>query len=281
MTPERWERIQSLFFAACDLDPAARAAFLADAYVGDPSVRREVEELLRAEQRSGATWESSISDTIAAAASDLVDVAARNSNGGHMHPRIHVLVFDGFADWEPSYALAELRRSGHHEIVSVGFTRDEVTSMGGLRVRPDRTLADVRADEVRLLIIPGGELWEREDGYPRAEVEALVATLLAAQRPVAAICGGTVAMARGGFLDDRRHTSNTVSYLRQHVPSYRGEEFYDTSLAVRDRGMITASGLGAVDFAREIFAELGVFSESDEMLWYDMFKYGKMPAGVG
>jgi putative intracellular protease/amidase len=194
---------------------------------------------------------------------------------------VYVLVFDGFADWEPSYAVAELRRSGKYEVVTVGFSGDEVTSMGGLRVRPDRALADLRAEDVRLLIIPGGDLWEREGGYPRAEVEALVAMLLAAGRPVAAICGGTVAMARGGFLDDRRHTSNMLSYLRQNAPSYRGEEFYDTSLAVRDRGLITASGLGAVDFAREIFAELGVFSDSDETLWYDMFKYGKMPAEVG
>jgi putative intracellular protease/amidase len=194
-----------------------------------------------------------------------------------MPPRVHILVFDGFADWEPSYALAELRRSGNFEIVTVGFTGDEVKTMGGLRVRPDRALADVRADEVRLLILPGGEAWEREDAYPREEVEALIGEVLSARRPVAAICGGTVAMARAGVLDDRRHTSNMPSYLRQNVPTYRGEEYYDVSLAVRDRGVITASGLGAVEFAREIFAELGVFSESDQALWYDMFKYGRMP----
>jgi putative intracellular protease/amidase len=194
-----------------------------------------------------------------------------------MPPRVHILVFDGFADWEPSYALAELRRSGNFEIVTVGFTGDEVKTMGGLRVRPDRALADVRADDVSMLILPGGEAWEREDAYPRAEVEALIGEVLAAQRPVAAICGGTVAMARTGVLDDRRHTSNMPSYLRQNVPTYRGEEYYDVCLAARDRGVITASGLGAVEFAREIFAELGVFSESDQALWYDMFKYGRMP----
>ncbi len=193
---------------------------------------------------------------------------------------IFVLVFDGFADWEPSYALAELRRSGHHEVVSVGFTGDEVTSMGGLRVRPDRALADVRAEEVRLLILPGGDMWEREDAYPRAQLEALVGELLAAERPVAAICGATVAMARAGLLDDRRHTSNMPNYLGETVPTYRGSAHYDPALVVRDRGLITASGLGAVDFAREIFAELGVFSASDQSLWYDMFKHGKLPAGV-
>src|SRR3712207_8876530 len=106
---------------------------------------------------------------------------------------IHVLVFDGFADWEPSYALAELRRSGNHEIVSVGFTTDEVTSMGGLRVRPDRALAEVRAEEVRLLILPGGDMWEREEAYPRAQLEALIGQVVRAARPVAAICGATVA----------------------------------------------------------------------------------------
>jgi putative intracellular protease/amidase len=195
-------------------------------------------------------------------------------------PAVFVLVFDGFADWEPSYALAELRRSGHHEVVSIGFTGDEVTSMGGLRVRPHRALADVRVDEVRLLILPGGDMWDREDAYPRDQLELLIGELLAAGRPVAAICGATVAMARARLLDDRRHTSNMLSYLTDNAPSYRGGVYYDSSLAVRDRGVITASGLGAVDFAREIFAELGVFSASDEALWYEMFKNGKLPAGV-
>jgi putative intracellular protease/amidase len=195
-------------------------------------------------------------------------------------PAVFVLVFDGFADWEPSYALAELRRSGHHEVVSVGFTGDEVTSMGGLRVRPHRALADVRVDEVRLLILPGGDMWDREDAYPRDQLELLIGELLAAGRPVAAICGATVAMARARLLDDRRHTSNMLSYLTDNAPSYRGAVYYDSSLAVRDRGVITASGLGAVDFAREIFAELGVFSAPDEALWYEMFKHGKLPAEV-
>ena len=152
--------------------------------------------------------------------------------------------------------------------------------MGGLRVRPDLALADVRPEDVRLLLIPGGDMWEREDSYPRADFESLVAAILAAERPVAAICGATVAMARAGVLDDRRHTSNMPSYLRENAPTYRGEEFYVSRPAVRDRGVITATGLGAVDFAREIFAEVGVFSESDQEVWYDMFRNGRMPAGV-
>jgi hypothetical protein len=41
--------------------------------------------------------------------------------------------------------------------------------------------------------------------------------------------------------------------------------------------VITASGLAAVDFARAIFAELGMFNAKNEALWFDMFKHGKLP----
>ena len=189
---------------------------------------------------------------------------------------VHVLVFDGFADWEPAHALAELRRSGNRTVRTVGFTREPVTSMGGLRVIPDLELGDVRAANVELLIIPGGDLWETEE-YPRQLLEALVAALLAADIPVAAICGGTLALGRAGVLDDRRHTSNMRSYLPDNVSTYAGAELYVDTAAVRDRHLITASGLAAVDFAREIFAELSVFDAADEAMWFDIFKHGKLP----
>jgi putative intracellular protease/amidase len=197
-----------------------------------------------------------------------------------MTAQVHVLVFDGFADWEPAYALAELRRWGHHEVVAVGFGPEAVTSMGGLRVLPHRVLDDVQGNEVRILIIPGGDLWERAETYPRAEFEALIARVMAAERPIAAICGATVALARAELLDDRRHTSNTPTYLAETVPSYRGAARYEPTLAVRDRGIITASGVGPVEFAREIFAELGLFNAADAALWFDMFKHGTLPAAA-
>jgi putative intracellular protease/amidase len=188
---------------------------------------------------------------------------------------VHVLVFDGFADWEPAYALAELRRSGNRRIVTVGFNETPVVSMGGLRIVPERAIAEVRPPEVALLILPGGDLWEGR--YPRADLEALVLSLVSAGAPVAAICGATLAFARAGLLDDRRHTSNMPGYLGKHVAEYHGSRNYEPALAVTDRGVITASGLGPVEFARAIFRELGVFTASDEQLWFDMFKHGQMP----
>jgi len=189
--------------------------------------------------------------------------------------KVHVLVFDGFADWEPAYALAELRRWGKRDVVVAGFDPNPVTSMGGLRVTPTRTLADIQPAEVEILILPAGDLWEGV--YPRSEVEHLLATLLSAHVPIAAICGATLPLARAGLLDQRRHTSNMPTYLSEHAPDYTGSAFYDAALAVTDQGIITASGLGPVEFAREIFRALGVFSASDEQLWFNMFKHGELP----
>jgi putative intracellular protease/amidase len=189
---------------------------------------------------------------------------------------VYLLVFDGFADWEPAYALAELRRSGGRTVRTVGFTRAPVESMGGLRVVPDVELAAVRPRDVELLVLPGGDMWER-DAYPRAQLESLIAELLASETPIAAICAGTLALGRTGALNERRHTSNMRAYLPAHAPEYSGAARYIEAPAVCDGHVITASGLAAVDFAREIFAELGIFDEAEDAAWFGMFKHGILP----
>jgi putative intracellular protease/amidase len=192
-----------------------------------------------------------------------------------MNPAVHVLVFEGFADWEPAYALAELRRSGGLDIVTLGFTDAPVRSMGGLRVVPDRALAGLDLGAVRLLILPGGDMWEGI--YPRAELDAVLAELRAREVPIAAICGATLALARAGLLNDRAHTSNEPAYLTSLVPEYAGGGQYVDELAVRDRRVITASGLGPTEFAREIFEELEVFTAEERPVWYHLFKHGRFP----
>jgi putative intracellular protease/amidase len=189
-------------------------------------------------------------------------------------PSVYLLVFEGYADWEPAYALAELRWSGGLEVGTVGFTSEPVRSMGGVRVVPDLTLADLDPARVRLLILPGGNLWEGD--YPREPLETLMHRLERHGVPIAAICGATLAVAAAGLLDSRDHTSNEPAYL-QGVPSYHGSPRYAEALAARDRGIITASGLGPVEFAREIFEQLDVFSPEDRRLWYHVFKHGRFP----
>ena len=168
-------------------------------------------------------------------------------------PSTAVLVFEGFADWEPSYALTGLRRWGKRSVTTYGYDLSPVTSMGGLRVMPDRVLEDLDAPE--LLLLPGGEMWEQ--GYPADSLDPMLRHLAANSIPIAGICAATVALARAGLFRDRRHTSNGRDFLSHYAPDYETPAMYvDASLAVADRGIISASGLGAVEFAAEIFTTL-------------------------
>jgi len=188
-----------------------------------------------------------------------------------------MLVPEGLADWEPGYAVAGLRHWANVPVRTVGFSRDPVTTMGGVRVLPDLALDELRPtpDAVRLLILPGGDVWEGD--YPAGRLEPVLHALNGAGVPVAAICGATIAVARAGLLRERRHTSNGPDYLPRFAPGATDPASYVDALAARDRGVITASGLGPVDFAHEIFAELGAFPAADLAAFVELYKHGRMP----
>ena len=191
---------------------------------------------------------------------------------------VYLLVVEGFADWEPAHAVAELRRNGEYRVETVGLTPAPVLSMGGITVLPSKTVAGVDPSDVAVFILPGGDRWE--NAPVEAELVHLLERLSAAGVPIAAICGATVAIARIGLLRGRRHTSNGLEYLRAQVSAYAESENYVDALAVRDRQLITASGLGDVEFARELFEELGVMSADDRALWAQIFRSGKIPEGT-
>jgi putative intracellular protease/amidase len=191
---------------------------------------------------------------------------------------IYLLVVPGYADWEPAHAVAELRRHGHYRVEVVGLTADPVSSMGGVTVVPTKTLSAVNPADVAVFILPGGERWERQAVEP--ELAAFLHELDRNGVPIAAICAATTALARTGLLRGRRHTSNGLSYLRQQVPEYTEAGTYVDAPAVRDRGLITATGLGDVEFAREIMAELNVLSASDRDQWTALFRGGRVTGGA-
>lgn len=191
---------------------------------------------------------------------------------------VHLLVVDGFADWEPAHAVAELRRQGQYRVESVGLTTAPVRSMGGIRVLPSTTVRAVDPADVAVFILPGGDRWE--NAPVESEIEELLKTLDEERVPLAAICGATVAISRIGLLRGRRHTSNGLEYLRAHVPGYTEAANYVDAPAVRDRGLITASGLADVEFARELFEELNVMSADDRAAWASIFRTARLPAGA-
>ena len=190
---------------------------------------------------------------------------------------VYLLVVHGFADWEPAHAVAELRRHGSYRVEVVGLTREPVISMGGLTVHPTQALEEVDPDDVAVFIMPGGDRWEGT--LLERELVELLQELQTRHIPIAAICGATVAVARAGLIKGRRHTSNGRAYLEQHVQGYQDGEHYVDAPAVRDHGLITASGLADVEFAACLFDQLEVLTRSERALWTSLFRSGRMPTG--
>jgi putative intracellular protease/amidase len=190
---------------------------------------------------------------------------------------VYLLVVEGFADWEPAHAIAELRRSGGYQVETVGFTREPVVSMGGMRVLPSKTISEIDPTGAAVYILPGGDRWERDP--MESELEELLERLDAQKVPIAAICGATVAVAKLGLLRGRRHTSNGLEYLKAQVPGYAESANYVDAPAVRDRGLITASGLADVEFARELFEELELLTADDRRAWQEIYRTARLPAG--
>lgn len=188
---------------------------------------------------------------------------------------VYLLVVDGYADWEPAHALAELRRAGGYRVETVALSVAPVTSMGGINVLPSKGVSEVDPGDVAAFIMPGGDRWQEAPIEP--ELVELVKTLDAASVPIAAICAATVAVTRMGLLRGRRHTSNGLSYLQKYAPGYSDADQYVNAPAVRDRGLIMASGLASVEFARELFEELEVMPAATRGIWAQVFRTGKMP----
>jgi len=187
---------------------------------------------------------------------------------------VYLFVFDGLADWEPALALCAIRNTNKYEVVTVGFTKETITTMGGLRLIPDITLAEVDPDQAAIFILPGGDMWEKQS-FER--LISLLNRLREYKVPVAAICGATLEVCRARMTRGVRHTSNTRDYLKSLVPEYQDEDLYVESMAVSDQGIITANGAGFIEFADEIIKILEIYSEQERQVWFNLFKHGVMP----
>ncbi|MDP9869155.1 MULTISPECIES: type 1 glutamine amidotransferase family protein [Streptosporangium] len=193
--------------------------------------------------------------------------------------KIYHAVYETMADWETGHATAHIRNGHHHrdpgryELVTVGLTTDPITTMGGLRVTPDISLDSIK--DAAMLILPGAALWDEGDGLSPFARKAR--DLLEAGVPVAAICGATAGLAREGIFDTRGHTSAALPYL-QAQQGYGGAERYVEAPAVTDGDLITGTPTAPVDFAREIFAKLDLYTPQVLDAWYRLFAHNDASA---
>src|SRR5712692_7257920 len=103
MRPERWRRVEQLFYAALDRDESQRATFLAAACQGDEGLRREVESLLARQKQAENFMETPAAEVAAKA---LAHEQIRSGPSGDVGPRFprDSSLITGF--WKDSVAAA-------------------------------------------------------------------------------------------------------------------------------------------------------------------------------
>jgi putative intracellular protease/amidase len=186
---------------------------------------------------------------------------------------VYVFVFDGYADWEASYAMVGIIKSKHYHVRTIAIDKDIKKSMAGLSIVPDfdflpADLRDIDNSNTAMLILPGGGAWER--GQNRS-IAPLVKHCAQEGIPVAAICAATVFLADLGILDSVFHTSNDPGYLSALSQGYTGHELYQYKPSVSSDGIITAGGTFAIEFAASIFDALDIYDQDNTRKWFQFF----------
>jgi putative intracellular protease/amidase len=192
-----------------------------------------------------------------------------------MKKSVYLYVFDTMADWEVAYITAEInsgrffkKGSTAIKLVTVGNSKDEVTTMGGLKFKPEIEIAEFKPKNAAVLVLPGGDTWldPLHDAILAVAEQCLKENIV-----VAAICGATFGLAGKGLLNARPHTTNDLEFLKAVCPAYGGETFYQNQPAITDGNLITASGIAPLEFSAQVFARLDVFTPGIVDAWYQLY----------
>ena len=134
--------------------------------------------------------------------------------------------------------------------------------MGGFRIIPDYAVSDYPKNFEMLLLIGGYAWMEQKNNTIQHHIL------------VAAICNAANFMAENGYLDNIRHSGNTVEYMKSQAPHYKGYSNFIEKQAVCDSGIITANGTASLEFAKEIMLYLNVKPVEKIEEWYKFNKLG-------
>jgi putative intracellular protease/amidase len=182
---------------------------------------------------------------------------------------VFYFVFDGFADWEASHALAGINKSNKFRIVTIGLDKNPKRSMAGIDVLPAVDfipwvdLRDIDALNTAMLILPGGSGW-RDAANDR--IADLVCHCIRHQIPVAAIGEAVMFLTE---LDVAVYSSHT-----DYLPVQRDRAQYEGIItqAIPDTDIITADGTAAIEFTRTIFEALKIANDENVRQWFQYFE---------
>ena len=194
-----------------------------------------------------------------------------------MRKKVLFIILNEYTDWEGAFLSTALHvgviPGGEikYEVHTVAPTLDTIRSIGGFRTLSDYSFDNMPKDYAALVLI-GGNSWDLSE----AELVApLVQEALDNGKIVGAICNGASFLCSHGFLNNVKHTGNGLDQLKHWGgDKYTKEAGYIEAQAVSDKNIVTANGVGHLEFTREMLLLLEANSPEQIAQWYDFYKNG-------
>lgn len=182
-----------------------------------------------------------------------------------------LLLTDKWADWEASYAIAEVNSVPHYSVKTIALDKESKASIGGIRAEIDLSIEEYTdLKNLAMVILPGGFSWQ-DNRYE--EIAHFIKQVHDQNIPIAAICGATVFLGSHGLLNQVKHTGDSFDFFEAQ-DEYKGSSNFLESQVIRDKNIITATETAAVEFAYEIYQLLEIDEPKELEAWYDNFKNG-------
>ncbi|MCO1604674.1 DJ-1/PfpI family protein [Desulfosporosinus nitroreducens] len=177
--------------------------------------------------------------------------------------KVLMFMYDEMADFEVTLACQAVTLS-KRELITVAYEKKTLTSNSGIMYIPHRKVTDIESlDDVEGLIIPGGPNIEM-----RPELTELIKRLNAANKFLAAICGGPQFLARSGVLTGHKYTTSLTPeyYKENNMEDPFPRDTFVRNRIIRDGNIVTALPTALIDFAVEIGNLLGLFRNPEEKI---------------
>ena len=187
------------------------------------------------------------------------------------------VLLDQWAAWESTFLSTPLNmgvisgRPIKYAVKTMSIDKEPKRSLGNFQTLIDYDIASMPKDYEALILV-GGMSWFTKE----AELLVpLVKKAIDGGKIVGGICNGSAFLGKYGFLNDVKHTSNGLGYLKEYAGEiYTNEQGYIHEQAVRDKNIVTANGTGHLEFSRELLLLLEADTPEIIEEYYNYFKIG-------
>lgn len=201
--------------------------------------------------------------------------------------QILLFLLDGYADWESGFISAKLNKSELGFCVNtISLEKTTIISQGNFSTNIDYSLDTYnKFENLAAFILIGGTGWGNQNlisGYniskynknASQKIKNFIGKCQNQNILVAGICDGATFLADNSFLDNTPHTGNSLSYIREKAPEYKGETFFEEKQSVIGENIITANGTAPLEFVRDILIKLNILEYNEAIDWFNLFKKG-------